>query len=187
MIIRPVEEQDVPFIHEWLSNPENTKWLDFGDTSSLLKVKFMLSRSNDLYRIYAPEKSHPPIGIAAVVNIHPVHRHGVHWVILGDKRYAGKGYSSQAACEILQYAFAVLKLNSISTYVVESNHNPLVVSSGFHYLGRQRQCHFVDGIFRDRLCFDLLSSEFKPLHYRKVEAANNATLETVSGSAGDTH
>jgi RimJ/RimL family protein N-acetyltransferase len=179
MIVRPVEEQDVPLIHEWLSSPDNVKWLDFAETS-LLKVKFMLSRPNDLYRIYAPDRSHPPIGIAAVVNINPVHRQGVHWVILGDKAYSGQGYSSQAASEILQYAFSVLKLNSISTYVVESNHNPLVVSSGFRYYGRERQCHLVDGTFRDRLCYNLLSTEFKPLHYREVEAYDNARVEAAS-------
>lgn len=180
MVVRPVDQQDVPLIHEWLSVRDNIKWLEFTEMS-LLKVKFLLSKSTDVYWVFAPDRSHPPIGIVAVVDIHPVHRTAGHWAILGDKRYSGKGYSSQAASEILQYAFSELKLHSINTYVVESNVNPLVRSSGFTYYGRQRQCHFVDGVFRDRLRYDLLSSEFKPLQYHEVELLiSNSNMQPAS-------
>jgi RimJ/RimL family protein N-acetyltransferase len=179
MIVRPVEECDLPLIQQWLSEPDNIKWLDFTEMS-LLKLKFMLGRPTDVYRVFCPSRSQPPIGIVAIVNIHPVHRNGVIWVVLGDKRFSGQGYTTQASSEILEYAYSKLKLSCISSYVVETNRNPLVKSFGFVYYGRQRQCHFVDGALQDRLWYDLLSSEFKPLHFKEVEVYNEDKVETAS-------
>jgi RimJ/RimL family protein N-acetyltransferase len=180
MMVRPVQDQDLPLLQKWLSEPENIKWLDFTETG-LVKLKFMLSRSTDVYRVFAPSRSHPPIGIVAIVNIHQRHRNGVVWVILGNKTYAGQGYTAQACSELLQYAYQERKLNSVNSYVVESNYNPLIKVFGFHYYGRQRACHFVDGEFRDRLWYDLLSSEFRPLQYHQVETeSDNARLEIAA-------
>ena len=132
----------------------------------------MISRPRDVYRVFAPSASHAAVGIVAIVNIHPRHRHGTMWVVLGDKRYSGQGYTAQASSETLKYVFDELKLNSISSYVVDSNRNPLVSILGFRYYGRQRECHYVDGRFRDRVWYELLSAEFTPVHYHEVDLDN---------------
>jgi RimJ/RimL family protein N-acetyltransferase len=85
---------------------------------------------------------------------------GTLWVVLGDKSYAGRGYASRAVSAILTHGFDDLGLQTINTWVVEHNHSLRVVERArFRPMGRQRQCHYIDGTAYDRLWFDLLASE----------------------------
>jgi RimJ/RimL family protein N-acetyltransferase len=46
------------------------------------------------------------------------------------------------------------------------DHNPslrTIERLGFRFIGRQRQCHYIDGRLYDRLLFDLLASEHREL------------------------
>jgi len=60
--------------------------------------------------------------------------------------------------------FRELGLHSINTWVVENNPS-LRIGERLHYnyIGRQRQCHMIDGRLYDRLLFDLLASEHREL------------------------
>jgi RimJ/RimL family protein N-acetyltransferase len=65
---------------------------------------------------------------------------------------------------MLTLAFEELGLHAVTTWVVE--HNPsirLVEATNFRFIGRQRQCHYIDGEPFDRLLFDLLASEHKEI------------------------
>ena len=184
MIVRAVEERDSPLIFQWLSEPDNMKWLDLTEMTMLKLKIYALSRPTDVYRVFSPSRSHPPIGIVAIVNIHPVHRTGMFWVVLGNKRYSRQGYTAQASSQLLQYGYSELKLNCVSSYVVENETTtPLFKSSlGFVYYGRQRQCHFVDGVMHNRLWHDMLKSEFKPLELlenRRIPRGHSGSCEII--------
>jgi RimJ/RimL family protein N-acetyltransferase len=61
---------------------------------------------------------------------------------------------------MLTLGFRELGLQAIQTWIVE--HNPSVRVAErvrFRPIGRQRRCHYIDGIPYDRLWFDLLASE----------------------------
>ena len=61
-------------------------------------------------------------------------------------------------------AFRDLGLYAINTWSVD--HNPslrTIERLGFRFIGRQRQCHYIDGQLHDRLLFDLLASEHREL------------------------
>ena len=63
---------------------------------------------------------------------------------------------------MLTLAFRELELHSVHTWIVE--HNPSIRVAehvGFRFIGRQRQCHWIDGVAYDRLLFDLLAVEHK--------------------------
>lgn len=47
-------------------------------------------------------------------------------------------------------------------WIVKRNYTISVCEKlGFKMIGRQRQCHLLDGVFKDRILFDILHSEFK--------------------------
>jgi len=81
--------------------------------------------------------------------------------VLGDKTYAGRGYTSRAVGQLLTLGFTTLGLETVSAWAVEDNAASIqvLVRNGFLAIGRQRQCHVIDGRPRDRLLFDLLASE----------------------------
>jgi RimJ/RimL family protein N-acetyltransferase len=63
--------------------------------------------------------------------------------------------------ELLTYAFTDLGLSAVNAWTVEVNvaARRTLDRLGFKYIGRQRQCHYLDGRSYDRLLFDLLAGE----------------------------
>lgn len=150
----------------WLALEENYRWLDFGGgrqvvTPALLKV--MTQRESHVIRLYTAG-GEDPVGI---VGLNDVNRHagtGTLWGVTGDKSFRSRGYATFAGSRFMSFVFEELGLTAVNTWAVE--HNPsvrLIERLGFRFVGRQRQCHRMDGAVYDRLLFDLLAREHRAL------------------------
>ena len=148
----------------WLAQKENYQWLDFGSgkhriTPALLKI--MAQRETHLMRVYTANDDATPIGIVALNNVDPVFKTGTLWGLAGEKSFVVRGYGSLAAAKFLALAFEEQGLRAVNTWVVDRNPSLRIIERvGFRYIGRQRQCHVIDGRAYDRLLFDLLAEEF---------------------------
>lgn len=148
----------------WLAQKENYQWLQFGDgrqivTPALLKI--MSQRDTQLIRVYASDDD-TLLGIVGLDEINRNFKTARIWVVAGEKCFCSRGCATQAASKMLSVAFWDLGLHSVNTWIVE--HNPSVRVAerlNFRFIGRQRQCHWLDGCVYDRLWFDLLASEHK--------------------------
>ena len=149
----------------WLALKENYQWLDFGNGSlpvapALLKI--MTQRDTHFLRAYTADTNDIPIGIVGLNSINRTVRSATFWGASGDKSFRNRGYGTLAGSKFLTVAFRDLGLHTINTWVVE--HNPslrIIERLGFRFVGRQRQCHQIDGRPCDRLLFDLLASEHR--------------------------
>lgn len=146
----------------WLAEPENHKWLDFGDGRQLVTpplLKIMLQRDTHFLRIYLNDEDHP-IGIVGLNRVNHEFRTATFWGVTGDKTFRNRGYATYAASRFLTIAFRELELRVINTWAVE--HNPsrrIIERLNFRYAGRFRACHHMDGGVYDRIFYDLLASE----------------------------
>jgi RimJ/RimL family protein N-acetyltransferase len=179
MRLRPLlTAADFELAASWLQQPENNQWLDFGNgrqriTPILLRI--MAQRDTHFMRLYSADADDTPIGIVALHNVDRNMRTATLWVVAGDKSFRNRGYAHLATSRLLTLAFEELGLHAVNTWTVE--HNPSqrgAVRVGFRYIGRQRQCHFIDGQPYDRLLFDLLASE-----HRDVVQPESATAIAV--------
>jgi RimJ/RimL family protein N-acetyltransferase len=162
---------DTPEIIElvagWLVPKENHQWLDFGDgrqpfTPTLLKI--MAQRETHFMRVYTSDRDDTPIGIVGLTRVDHTFKTAMFWGVSGEKSFRNRGYSTIASSKLMTLAFRDLGLHAINTWAVE--HNPsvrIIERLGFRFLGRQRQCHYIDGRLYDRLLFDLLASEHREL------------------------
>jgi RimJ/RimL family protein N-acetyltransferase len=161
---------DTPTILElaagWIEKKENYQWLDFGSsgrpvTPMLLKV--LTQSKTHFLRVYTSERDDNLIGIVALNGVDRTSfRTATFWGATGDKSFRSRGYGTLAASRFLTIAFRDLGLYSVNTWVAEGNPSlKSVERAGFRFIGRQRQCHYIDGRPRDRLLFDLLASEHK--------------------------
>jgi RimJ/RimL family protein N-acetyltransferase len=147
----------------WLAQKENYQWLDAGDGRQLRSpewLKVATQRGTHVLRLFTSDVDDAPIGVVGLGSINRIFKTAAIWVVLGDKRYARQGYATRAFARMLTLGFAQLGLHAISTWTVE--HNPsihVVLRNGFRPIGRQRQCHYIDGRACDRLLFDLLATE----------------------------
>jgi RimJ/RimL family protein N-acetyltransferase len=168
MRLRPLATPaDFELAAGWLQRKENRQWLDFGTggqriTPALLRI--MTQRDTHYIRFYSMDGDEIPIGVVALSNVDRNMRTGTLWGVAGDKSFRCRGWGPLAASRLLTLAFRELGLHSVNTWVVA--HNPsqrATARLGFRYVGRQRQCHVIDGRLYDRLLYDLLPSEHREL------------------------
>jgi RimJ/RimL family protein N-acetyltransferase len=157
----------------WLARKDVYQWLDFGGgrqivTPALLKV--MTQRSSHLMRVYTNDDD-VPVGVVALNSVDPTHGTGTLWGVTGEQAFRCRGYATFATSKLLTLAFTELGLRSVNTWTVA--HNPSVRAVerlNFRYVGRQRQCHCIDGRVYDRLLFDLLADE-----HREIERSDRCS------------
>ena len=147
----------------WLAQKDNHQWLDFGNgrqvvTPTLLKI--MVQRPTHFMRAYTSDRDETPIGICGLNSVDLNFKSATLWGAQGDKVFRNRGLGTLAASKVLTLAFRDLGLETINTWVVDGNPSlRLIQRLNFRPIGRQRQCHFIDGQAYDRLLFDLLASE----------------------------
>lgn len=168
MLLKPVDTPElIRLVAGWLADKDNHQWLDFGDGRQSLSAEWLkigMQRGTHVIRVFTSDDTDTPIGVAGFSNVNPYFRTGTYWVVLGDKSQAGRGYASRATSRMLTFGFTELGLRAIQTWIVE--HNPSVQVAErvrFRFVGRQRQCHVIDGRSYDRLWYDLLPSEHEEI------------------------
>lgn len=161
--------QDFELVARWLGEKDNYQWLDFGDgrrlvTPALLKI--MTQRGKDVLRLFTADEEDVPIGVVGLSSVDREFRTATAWIVLGDKSYARRGYATRAVSKIVALGFRELGLHAINSWALENNPNNSIrvaEAVGFRFVGRQRECHWVDGRAYDRLLLDILEFEYKEI------------------------
>jgi RimJ/RimL family protein N-acetyltransferase len=157
--------QRITLVADWLARPENYQWLDFGGqalTPALVKV--MAQRETNVLRIFTADDDETPIGVVGLSDVDRHFKTGTLWAVLGDRSYARRGLATRAVSKMLTLGFGELGLAAINSWAVEHNPSiPIGKYTNFRLIGRQRQCHYVDGQPYDRLLFDILASEHQEM------------------------
>ena len=170
----------------WLALKENHQWLDFGNgrqiiTPTLLKI--MAQRPTHFMRAYTSDSDDEPVGVCCLNGVDLSFGSATLWGAAGEKAFRSRGLGTLAASRVLTLGFRELGLRTINTWVVE--HNPslrLIERLKFRYVGRQRQCHIIDGQVYDRLLFDLLASEHEGIDGGELCGRNGLLQDKERGS-----
>ncbi len=168
MKLQTIRPPQIELVAGWLAQKENYQWLDFGNGHQVLTpvtLALMLQREIHLFRTFDSEHGKGPIGLVAFSDIDPRSDNATLWYVLGDKRYQGQGHTSRAVSRLLTLGFSELKLHAVKAWTVAENvaSQRVLQRNHFQLIGRQRQCHELDGRLCDRLWFDLLASEHKEI------------------------
>lgn len=182
--LAPIERPEITLVAGWLADPENARWLDFGAGHQVLtatSLALMLQRDIHVLRAVRVADAEAPVGIVALSNVDRRFRTAQLWYVLGDKRYAGRGCTTVAVAQLLDVGFDDIVLDAINAWAVEPNRASIRVLERNHFrlVGRQRQCHYIDGRPFDRLLFDLLASEFKENRDARSGESSELIVEAV--------
>jgi len=168
MKLVPLDRPEIlALVAGWLARKENHQWLDFGNgrqpiTPALLKI--MAQRETHFMRAYTSDRDDTPIGIVGLNSVDRNFKTATFWGVSGEKSFRNRGYSTIASSKLMTLAFGDLGLHAINTWAVEHNASLRTIERlGFRLVGRQRQCHYIEGRPNDRLLFDLLASEHREL------------------------
>ncbi|HEY8597169.1 MAG TPA: GNAT family protein, partial [Thermomicrobiales bacterium] len=83
-------------------------------------------------------------------------------ILIGEADARGKGYGTETASLMLDYAFAALGLHSVMLMTDSYNlaGQAAYRKAGFREFGRRRQCSFLNGQLLDMVYMECLASEF---------------------------
>ena len=105
-----------------------------------------------------------PIGNVDLRDIDHRNRTAAFGIAIGEPDARGKGYGTETAQLMLDFAFTVQGLHNVMLHVHEYNLAGIraYTKSGFKEFGRRRECHFMGGKFWDLIHMECLASEWGP-------------------------
>ena len=102
------------------------------------------------------------IGNCGLHQLSEVHRHAQFGIFIGEKTYWNQGVGAEATALVLDYAFNLINLNSVSLEVVAYNQRAArcYEKVGFKYIGTRKSFMFMAGQYHDVKLYEILASEF---------------------------
>lgn len=175
--LRPFSKEDLPTLTRWINDPEVRHFLantmpQTEKQESEWYEKLGKDDKNIVLAINTREGE--LIGTMGLHQINWVHRHATTGALIGEKKYWGNGYGSDAKMALLDYAFNTLNLNRISSDVVDYNERSLKYSlrCGYQIEGRRRDKFWRDGRYWDIIELGLLRDEWMPIWQKYKETGS---------------
>ena len=168
LYLRPLQESDVNEEYlSWLDDYEVTRYLETGRfPGSLVSVRKYLERfqhtTTDFLFAIIDLGSNSHIGNVTLNHVNWVDRIADTGLMIGRKKFWGKGYASEAWSLVIEYAFHRLGLRKIIAGAVVDNEASIgaLKKLGFKIEGTLRRQVLVDGEYRDTVSLGLFRNEF---------------------------
>jgi ribosomal-protein-alanine N-acetyltransferase len=165
--LRPLEREDLNERYlGWLNDPE-IKYLESGifpNTQDKLEKFYekVVEASDQVILAVVDKESDLHIGNVKLGPINWVHRRATFGILIGDKKFWGKGVGEEATRLMVEYAFRRLNLHRVELGVTAENEGAICCYEkvGFQIEGRFRGAVFHEGRYKDSLWMGLLSSDY---------------------------
>ncbi|GGG53486.1 GNAT family N-acetyltransferase [Hymenobacter glacieicola] len=175
VILRAIEETDLPLLHQWANDPEIWKMLGgwhFPSSFEYQKKWFAALGTDQLNQRFAVEA--PGVGLIGTTNLVDVdwkNNNAFHGVMLGAKDIRGKGYGIDTIMSVMRFAFEELHLERLDTTIIEYNTISLNIYTnkcGWKHEGTRRNWYFRNNRYWDRLEMGITRADYFAL----VEESN---------------
>lgn len=116
---------------------------------------------NVVFTIYEAASLHP-LGTTGLHDIDHRHRTAEFGILIGEAAARGKGYGTETARLMLDYAFTALGLHNVMLRVYSFNlaGQRAYARAGFREFGRRRECQLMGGKLWGVIYMDCLAGEF---------------------------
>lgn len=171
VVLRAVEERDLPLLTEWLNDPDIAQMVGgwtFPTSLSQQRIWFdSVHEDTSTQRWIIETGDRVPIGLTGLWNINWHDRLALTAIKLsGAADVRGKGYGTDAVFTLMSYAFAQVGLNRLWGEIVGYNapsYHLYVRACGWKVEGLLRQSVYRNNEFHDQLRVAILKDEFLAL------------------------
>jgi RimJ/RimL family protein N-acetyltransferase len=171
VILRPVEERDIPNMQRWINDQEVIRGtLQFLPVSETGEREWLERIRKDANAVMLAIETH------AGRHIGTIGLFGISWrdgtahtgTLIGEPDCRGKGYGTDAKMALLHYAFHTLNLRKICSSSLEFNAASLHynLKCGYQEEGRRKQQFFRDGRYWDEIKIAVFREDWLPLWER---------------------
>lgn len=177
VILRPLEKGDVPMLTQFINNPEVSQYLLKRDPVMILQeerwIEELAQKSDHWVLGIALRKSGELIGTMGLGNIDWIARHGTTGSLIGEERYRGRGYGTEAKMLLLEWAFNELNLRKVFSRALDFNGRSIRYSEkcGYREEARIREFLWKGGKLRDEIILSVSQENFLQL-WEKFKKTN---------------
>lgn len=167
--LRPLEEEDLKGKYvSWLNDKNVNKYnshhvFPYSLVEGLAYIRKSKKDRENLILAIVTKRGNVHIGNISLQNIDYINKNAEIAILIGEKKYRGKGYAKEAACMLTEHGFKSLGLSRI--YCGTSSKNlsmrKLAESLNMTLEGKRRRAMFKDGAFVDIMEYGVLANEFK--------------------------
>lgn len=163
--LRPLEREDARIVAPWFNDREVVRSLihmrpmSFSQEASFIAAHD--SQAGDVLLGIMCRADDRLVGCTGLHQIEVVDRRATLGLVIGDRREWGKGYGSDAAKLMIEYAFQTLNLRRVELRVYEYNVRAIRIYErlGFKHEGRMRESKWSEGRYWDTLFMSILRDE----------------------------
>jgi diamine N-acetyltransferase len=162
----PLRRDLIPTYQRWHNNVATLRTYALPLPTTLEQEEALyteLTTASDkvLFTVYE-RASWQPVGTTYLTDIDHRHRSAEFGVLIGDVIWRGKGYGTETASLMLDYAFTALGLHSVmlTVYAFNLAGRRAYEKTGFREVGRLRQSHWMGGHYWDEIIMDCVATEF---------------------------
>lgn len=161
--LKSLNEDDVGHNYlEWMNDPEVTRFLEAREslyTMDDLKsyvIDIKKSKNDFLFGIYEKNKD-VHIGNVKIGRINWKQRFGDIGIVIGVKKYWGKGIGTEVVKEATKYAFNELNLKKLiaGVHAINVGSEKIFIKNGYRKVSCHKSNMFVDGNFIDGYFYEL--------------------------------
>ena len=166
--LRPIRASDINRKYlSWLNDAEVTRYLETGQfpvTKKDLEAFYIGIKKSKTDVMFAmiEKKTGSHIGNIKLGGINWIHRYADLGIMIGDKKYWGKGCGAAACMLLLEYAFNRLNLNKVflGIYATHKHAIKTYQKAGFRIEGKLKNMLIIDGEYTDKVLMGILNSEY---------------------------
>jgi RimJ/RimL family protein N-acetyltransferase len=167
--LRTAAKEDMKLKVMWYNDPEVNRTLVFPEKLELQKTYewFEHARRSGSREDWMIETlDGEAIGVIGIKEINKNNNSGLLYIVIGEKKYWGKGLGCEAELLAIHYCFKYLKLHRVLGGALENNPASIAVINkiGFHHDGISRDEYFADGRYYNFNRYSILEDEFYQRH-----------------------
>jgi len=164
--LRPIETADLPLFYKWANDSETrglTGEIKPSDFTAIQEHYEKIQKEPDrIWLAVLLQETHQVIGETGLLRMFPAWRTTDWSLIIGEKSARGKGYGTEAALLMLDYAFGYQNFHRVAIGVVGFNEGALRFYErlGFQREGIQQDSYYYNHRYHDFVMMRMLDHEF---------------------------
>lgn len=193
VVVRELDERDIPLIHEYASDPEVTRFMTWGPNASVTETAAFARgqmaearrRPRDSYElVVASAADDELVGRVRLTIESEAQRRGDLGYVVRRARW-GRGYATEAARLVLGFGFETLRLHRIEATCSPENAASVRV---LEKIGMRREGHFREhvlahGLWRDSYLYAILEEEWPSGPTRSTRSRRTAAAGRTASRA----